>query len=276
MKAGVPSLERWHTPDVNLGGPALALVVVAALLAGCEKDETTPRDPVAEVRQAARATLAEPSTVMNVRVTSRTAEYLVRGTIEPARDRYHGKASFARGGEDAFPTPPIRIVSTGSEAYIGKPDLPGLRDRRCWFDPHLPIGSARGTASVQESLALVGITTRLLARATARARITDDADSQGRTRYEAWVDRSAAKAVYRHGDELFDARPKELARELQLPLGVETVSGHLSRISLELPRFESAAYLARFRGVESVSIEVSLTPTSRKLKLHPTNCIAME
>jgi hypothetical protein len=275
MRAGVSAPEWWQTRDVSLGRAALALVVLATLLAGCQKDEAT-RDPVADVRKAARATLSKPSTVMDIRVTSRTAEYLVRGRIELARDRYRGRASFARGGEDAFPTPPIRVVSTGPEAYIGEPDLPGLRRRRCWFDPHLPIGSAPGTASVQESLALVGIATRLLAQATERARITDDAGGEGRIRYEAWVDRSAAKAVYRHSDELFDARPKMLAHKLHLPLVVDTVGGHLSGISLELPRFESAAYLRRFQGIESVSIEVSLAPAESKLGLRPTRCIAME
>ena len=272
----VPGPKRWHTRDLKLGGVALATVLLAAVLAGCEKDEAI-RDPVADVRKAARATLSEPSTVMEVRVTSLRAEYLVRGRIEPARDRYHGTARFARGGEDAFPTPPIRVVSTGPEAYIGKPDLPGLRRRRCWFDPHLPIGTAPGTASVQEALALVGIATRLLAQATERARVADDpGDNERRTSYEAWVDRSAANAGYRRSDELFEARPKVLARKLHLPLAVDTVGGRLGTISLELPRFESAAYLRRFRGVESVSIDFSLTPSDRKLQLRPTRCIAME
>jgi hypothetical protein len=276
VSAGVPGPKRWHTRGVIVGGAAVATVVLAVLLSGCEGDEAI-RDPVAEVQKAARATLSEPSTVMDVRVASRRAEYVVRGRIEPARDRYHGTASFARGGEEAFPTPPIRIVGTGPEAYIGQPDLPGLRRRRCWFDPHLPIGSAPGTASVQESLALVGIATRLLAHATERARIRDDAEGgDGRTRYEAWVDRSAADAAYSHSDELFEAGPRELARELRLPLAVETVNGHVSGMSLELPRFESAAYLRRFRGIESVSVEISLTPADRKLKLRPTRCIAME
>lgn len=255
---------------------ALLMSLLGVLLAGCG-DEQVTRDPAAEVEKAARATLAERATI-DARVTSPRTEYSVRGLIQLARDRYYVKADFARGGRRAFPMPPLRVIGTGPEAYVGRPDLPGLGARKCWFDPHLPIGSAPGTVSVQEALALSATTTRLLADATERARITggDEAGGDGVATYEAWVDISSATPTYRNSDELFGSRPKRLAGELDLPLTVEAVDGSLSGLSLNLPHFESAAYLRRFRGVEPVSIEVSLTPTEHRLELRPPNCIAME
>lgn len=237
MRFGAAQRVRCQTRRVRCSRAVLA-VVVGALLAGCEKHEDVVVNPVVEVRKAARATLAEPSNFMDVRVTSKEAEYLVHGRIVLRRDRYVGEANFARGGEHAFPEPPIRVVSIGREPYIASPSLSGLNRRRCWFDPHLPIGSAPGTASVQESLALVGIVPRLLARATERAAVANDDGSaeDGPNRYEVWVDPDAAEAPYSDGDELFEARPKDLAREVDLPLTIETTGGHVSTISLTLPR----------------------------------------
>lgn len=122
---------------------------------------------------------------------------------------------------------------------------------------------------------------RLLANAAERARLASDQGGvvNGGTRYEAWVDPTAATVgdwPYRHGDELFGSGPKRLAGKLQRPVTVATVNGRLSGLSLELPRFRSAAFLPRFRGVESVSVEVSLSPSNGKLELRPPPCIAME
>jgi hypothetical protein len=277
MRAGAAQRVPCQARQVRLSRAAIA-VALGVFLPGCEKDEAVLVDPVAEVSRAARTTLSEPSTFMDVRVTSPKAEYSVRGRIALRSDRYVSVARFARGGEQAFPEPPIHIVSIGREPYIADPGLPGLGGRRCWFDPHLPIGSAPGTASVQESLALVGIVTRLLARAVERAAVAEDAalaDDRS-NRYEVWLDAAAARAPYSEGDELFEARPKALAREVDLPVTIETAAAHLSAISLTLPRFETSAYLRRYRGVGAVSIEVSLNPATQRLKLHPTNCLAME
>jgi hypothetical protein len=257
---------------------AQVAIVLGALLVGCGDDGVAP-DPLAEIRRAARATLAEPSMVIAARVTSRKSRYTVRGRIQAARDRYYARAGFARGGREAFPTPPFRIVGTGAQTYIGQADLPTFPDRpRCWFDPHLPIGSAPGTISVQESLALVAVVMRLLADGTEQARIAGDQEEaeDGGTRYDVWVDPSAATALRRHSDELFGSPPKRLTGALDLPVTAETIDGRLSRLSLELPRFESAAYLRRFRGRHASSIEVSLTRSERELELRPPQCIAME
>lgn len=277
METGVARSQLRHNLLMRLRG-TLALAVAAAVLAGCEKQsDETARDPVAEIKHAARATLAQPWNAMDVRVASRRTGYRVRGRIEPARDRYVGEARFVRGAKSAFPDPRISVIGTGPEAYIGQPDLPGLPNgRRCWFDPHLPIGSAARIASVQESLAVIGITTRLLAKATERAQIVSSESETGGTQYEVWVDRSVAKAIDPGSDELFAARPQELADEIRLPLVAHTLGGRLSRISLELPRFESSAFLRRFQGIASVSIEASLTPTDKRPNLRAPNCIAME
>jgi hypothetical protein len=60
---------------------------------------------------------------MDVRVTSKKAEYSVRGRIALRHDRDVGVVRFARGGEHAFPQPPIPIVSVGREQYIADPGL---------------------------------------------------------------------------------------------------------------------------------------------------------
>lgn len=272
---GFDSLARRGCHDESMWPSiALALAIVATLIAGCEKNEPAG-DPAAEIRRAARATLAQPWQAMDVRVTSRRTAYSVRGLIEPAAERYAGRASFTRGAEAVAPDPPFNIVGTGSEAYIGGANLIStFEDRRCWFDPHLPIGSAARTASVQESLALVGIVIRLLARATERAEVAHSEEAAAS--YRAWVDPEQAEALYSSGDELSEARPRELAGAIELPLGIETRANRLSRISLKLPRFEPAAFLRRYGGVATVSIEVSLRPTDKRPGLRTPNCIAME
>ena len=255
---------------------ALALTIVATLLAACEKEEPVG-EPVAEVTAAAREALREPWNATDVRVTSRRTAYSISGLIQPALDRYRATARFRRGEEAALPDPPFTIVSTGSEAYIAGADaIPTPGERRCWFDPHLPIGSAARTASVQESLALVGIVTRLLARATERAEVVRSEDATGRASYRAWVDPDQADALYGGGDELFEARPTELAGAIALPLEVEARGGRLSRISFELPQFEPAAFLRRYGGQASVSIDISLAPADRRPNLDMPGCIAME
>lgn len=271
---GADVIARRHCHDAAVRPSiALALAIVATSLAGCEKEEPVG-DPVPEVTAAAREALREPWHAMDVRVTSRRTAYSIAGLIQPAHDRYRARI---RRGEGAFPDPPFTIVSTGSEAYIAGADaIPTPGERRCWFDPHLPIGSAARTASVQESLALVGIVARLLARATERAEVVRSEDATGRASYRAWVDPDQADALYGGGDELYEARPTELAGAIGLPLEVEARRGRLSRISFELPQFEPAAFLRRYGGQASVSIDISLAPADRRPNLDMPGCIAME
>ena len=236
---------------------------------------------MAEVTRAARATLADTSTVVDGSVTGPGAEYSLSGRVVSARGRYRARVRFSRDPREGFPGRRFEIVGEivgqRAEAYVAPADRSGLRGRRCWLVPHLPIGSAPRIASAEEALALLGMVTRLLAEATERARIDESAEEgHGATRYEAWVDPSAARRLDRPRGGRVGTRPRQLANDIDLPLTVEAVGGRLSRLSLELSDYEPAAFRRRFEGAASVQIDLALAPSDNALKRHRPDCLAIE
>jgi hypothetical protein len=176
----------------------------------------------------------------------------------------------------------IQVIGVGGETYeigSGKPGFDNIELTACGFDPHAPIGSLGGAASIQEAVALVGIAARLLRDGTRTAELV--AEQAKRATYGVVVGPDAvsvAPAVQR-GDEVIVVDPPRLARPLA-PMRVTIDSGRLiRRLSLELRRFAPPSRgpgLARQRRRERVSITVSLSDFGRALEVRPPGCVAME
>jgi hypothetical protein len=256
-------------------------VAVAACAGGAEREER-PINPLAAVRDAAVTTLAAGPASMGIEVSSATTEYSVRGVIEAASDRFRARARVRRAPMTLHDGD-IQVIGVGGETYeigSGQPGFDNIQLTACGFDPHAPIGSLGGAASIQEAVALVGIAVRLLRDGTRTAeRLAEQAD-RGAT-YRVVVDPDAvsvAPAVQR-GDEVIVVDPPRLGRHLA-PMRVTVDSDRLvRRLSLGLRRFPPPSHgpgLARQRRRERVSIMVSLRDFGRELEVRAPSCVAME
>lgn len=78
----------------------------------------------------------------------------------------------------------------------GEPGFDNIELTDCGFDPHAPIGSLGGAASVQEALALVGVAVRLLRDGTRRAELVGEHTGRGAT-YRVVTDPSAVSVAPR-------------------------------------------------------------------------------
>jgi hypothetical protein len=143
--------------------------------------------------------------------------------------------------------------------------------RRCWFNPHLPVGSSHDTVSVEESVRLVGsIVESLRHELAAAAAVGGDA-------YEVRLEASAT----RPRDDFNDTGrrvwgDRELLTRVAGPIRV-TVGGSPAIASLEL-RLRNYRPEAQFGhpNPERASIRATLAPTDRRLRLRPPRCQALE
>jgi hypothetical protein len=265
-----------------------AVLGVAALAAGACRDEERhePRpgpNPVQRVREASLRTLGSGPASIKLTVASAGAFYSVRGAVEVATDRFRVRANVERAPITHF-DPVIKVIGLGAEAYQLEPrgdlDLLGPQDRECGFDPHAPIGSLPGTASVQETVALPAVAIRLL-RDGIRTATVVEALPGGGSIYRVVVDpaRAAVAPSARGGDELIDVDPRRLARHVA-PLRVTVdPNGFVRRLALKLRRFRPAfpgPRIRRERRRVDVSVTVSLSHFGRQLELRAPPCIAME
>jgi hypothetical protein len=258
------------------------LAIAAASCVSGDQREEPPSNAVAAVRDAAVRTLAAGPANIGIEVSSATTEYAVRGAIELATDRFRARARVERAPM-ALHDKDVELIGVGGETYEigrGEPGFDNITPTACGFDPHAPIGSLGGAASVQEAVALVGVAVRLLRDGTRTAELMSDHVDRGAT-YRVVTDPDAvsvAPAIQR-GDEVIVVDPPRLARHLA-PMRVTVDSGGLvSRLSLELRRFAPPSRgpgLARQRRRERVSITVSLGDFGRELEVRPPSCIAME
>jgi hypothetical protein len=258
------------------------LAIAAASCVSGDQREEPPSNAVAAVRDAAVRTLAAGPANIGIEVSSATTEYAVRGAIELTTDRFRARARVERTPMTLHDKD-VELIGVGGETYEigrGTPGFDNITLTACGFDPHAPIGSLGGAASIQEALALVGVAVRLLRDGTRRAEIVGERTDRGAS-YRVVTDPSAvsvAPAVQR-GDEVIVVNPPRLARNLA-PMRVTVDSGGLvTRLSLELRRFPPPSYrpdLARQRRRERVSIAVTLSDFGRELDVRPPSCIAME
>jgi hypothetical protein len=251
---------------------------------GCEngsKAEPPPPDAVTAVRQAAVSTLAGGAAKITIRVSSRTAAYSVRGAIELASATFRVRAHVMKAPMTHFANP-IQVIGVGGETYqLVDRDLTFQDVGRagCAFDPHSPVGSVGGAASVQEAVALVGVATRLLRDAPRKVTLVERR-GRGAAGYRVIVDpRAVSDPDARRGDEWIVVNPPRLARHLAPVRVTVDADGLIRRLSLELRRFPPPALgpgRAREQRRERVSISVSLGDFGRALKVKLPSCVAME
>jgi hypothetical protein len=266
---------------------AIVLALLACLVGACDSGREAEPDaglaPRAEpapaaVRAAARETLGAGPADIGIDVSSGTAAYTARGGIELAQDRFRVHVSVARAPLTHF-TPYFDVAGIGGETYLVQPpdiDPTG----RCWFDPHAPVGALGGAASLQEAVAVAGISVRLL-RDGVRSAERVGHDAGGGTSYQVSVDPGKARLAshsYR-GDELGIVGPRRLARHLGAMRVRVGRDGLVRRLSFELRRFRPARRgpgLVRERRRERVSIAIELSGYGRPLGVRAPRCIAME
>lgn len=224
-----------------------------------------------------------------------TAEFSARGGVELATDRFRVRASVKRAPITHLDRV-LDVVGVGGETYLARSaspaeiqngELVGTVERwitgtpeGCWFDPHAPVGSLGGAASVQEAMALAGVSVRLLRDGISTAALVRNHAGGGRT-YRVVADPSKASLApsARGSDEIRIVEPRRLARHLA-PMRVRVDSGGLvRRLSLALRRFwpsKRGPGLVRERRRERVSIAIALGEFGRALGVRAPRCVAME
>ena len=224
------------------------------------------------VSTAARATFAEPTLGIRVAVRSPAGSYRVRGLVEPRRGRFRVVLSGVH--ERGAPTAVIGLGGEGFEQTVSEGPLPGGGgDQRCWFNPHAPVGSFLGTASVEESVRLLGATLESLRGEIARTRVPTD-----RT-FSVGLRASAAKPR----DDFRDTRwrvwgDRRLFRRLNGPIQVrlDKTGSRVSNIRLRLRGYKAYSLSEADAGGRPVTISASLERSEKSLVLNPPNCQAIE
>jgi hypothetical protein len=276
--------RRTHGTGIATGVLVGLVALAVAACSDAERKEPSPGPrPAESVREAALRTLGAGPANIKLRVRSPTGLYSLRGAVELATDRSRMRADVERAPMTHF-DPVINMIGLGAETYELRPrgqlGLLETTDSDCGFDPHAPIGSLPGTASIQETVALPGVVVRLLRDGTRQATAVGTPAGGGAT-YRVVVDpaKAAVAPSARGGDEVIGVPPRRLARHLA-PLRV-TVDreGVVRRLALRLRRFRPAVLaprIVRERRRVDVSIAVWLSDFGRRLEVRAPPCIAME
>jgi hypothetical protein len=272
-------------PPVKRAVSALVLSVLAGLAltrCGSETNGETEREPASVVDEAARATFTPAPAAIAMKVGSRRDHYEASGLLEPASGRFRVRVRglalpFPRGGDRVV----VGTSGEGSETTyfvthesLGKP----ARSKRCWFNPHAPVGSNDPTASVEESVRLVGSVLESLRKEihTARELASEEEET---VEYAVALHPSAT-----HPRDDFDDTKRRvwgdrhLLTTLDGPIEI-TVSDHgtVAGLALGLRGYRPViGFGLRKRGPLPVSIQATISPTDRKLRLRQPGCLAME
>jgi hypothetical protein len=251
---------------------ALALLLAASVVA-CDGEDA--EDPARAVARAARTTFDREPGALSLRVRSPDASWAASGTIELARGRFRLEARGARG---VFVGPRTQtVVGTSGEGYESTFQIlhggfvDPHSDRRCWFNPHLPVGSSHNTLSVEESVRLVGAIVESLRKEIGRAAAADDGVYAVSLKPSATRPREdfheTARRVW--GD-------RRLLLRVTGPIrAVVGDGGRIESLDVELRGYRAGAQFRHPLPVP-VSIQATLASTDRPLRLHPPGCLAME
>jgi hypothetical protein len=269
---------------VNRALSALVLIVLAGVaLARCggETNGEPEPEPAGVVAQAARAIFTSAPAAIAMKIGSRRDNYEASGLIEPASGRFRVRVRglalpFPRGGDRV-------VVGTSGEGYettyfvthesLGNP----ARSERCWYNPHAPVGSNDRTVSVEESVRLVGSVLESLRKEIRKAR--ELASEEESVEYAVVLRPSAT-----HPRDDFDDMKRRvwgdrnLLTKLDRPIEV-VVSDHgtVAGLALGLRGYRPViGFGSRKRGPRPVSIQATISPADRELRLTQPGCLAME
>jgi hypothetical protein len=235
-------------------------------------DDASPTDPLAAVSEAGAQTFAEPTLALDLKVASPGARYEASGLIEPGEGRFRVELGEITSPSDYRPRIVIGLDGEGNETTVeettGRPFAEG--EERCWFNPHAPVGSFLGTASVEESVRLTGAVLESLGEEV-RSAVPAAGDA-----YEVVLDQSAT----RPRDDFRESKERvwgdrnllgQLAGPIEIALSAQ---GAVSRIALELRDYEPYEMIRP--PIRRVTIEATLAPTDEELVLDPPECQALE
>ena len=255
-----------------MGWASLIVAAVALALSGCaEKDEPAPPPAPASqvVAEAAAATFAERTTALTLRVSSGRARYDAEGPIDLGGGRFLVNLGEISSEDDFRVETVIGLDGEGFENTVQETTEPPFtlgEGRRCWFNPHSPVGSFLGTASVEESVRLVGAIVESLQGEIEAATLRGSAyavrlrPSAGRPRDDF---RERPSRVW--GD-------RALFAQLRGPILVGVDDGRVDRIALRLRDYQP--YVGK--PIARVSIAAELAPTDQRLESERPSCQAIE
>ena len=263
------------------GDAMRVLIFVLAGLAvatgvGCNDDspesesESSAADPLTAVSEAGTQTFARPVLSLSLRVTSPRAHYEASGLIEPKQGRF--RVELRDVSSPRANVAPDVVIGANGEGYeetfeetTEKPFSQG--GERCWFNPHSPVGSFLGTASVEESVRLTGAVLESLGEEV-RTAAPDAGDA-----YEITLDPSATHPRNDfHESKRRVWGDRNLLRQLEGSIEV-VLSGPdtVAEIAFGLRDYEP--YVRE--TIPRVRIEATLAPTDEELVIDPPTCQAL-
>jgi hypothetical protein len=259
----------------------MASVAVAGGL-GCgdssaPANEAQRADPLAAVSRAGTKTFREATLSLTLHVASASGRYEAVGLIEPGDGRFRVEVGAVSPPNEYAPEHVIGLGGEGFENTVAEQGHGPLGNgsKRCWFNPHSPVGSFLGTASVEESVRLTGAVIESLGDEVRSVEAADGA-------YAVNLDDSAT----RPRDDFHDTEERVWGdRDLltQVPGPIEVAlspGGTVDEIVVELRDYEPYPPI-RPRGertgpVPKVTVEATLAPTGEKLVVDPPECQAIE
>ena len=227
------------------------------------------------VSEAGFRTFGEQMLSLNLDVASPGADYEAAGLIEPGEGRF---SIGLRGVSSPSENRPSRVIGLGGEGFENTVEETiggfGQGRERCWFNPHAPVGSFLGTASVEESVRVIGAALESLGEEVSSARPTAN------RAYAVALDPSAA----RPRDDFRDRRKRvwgdrNLLGQLEGPIEIAlSADGRVAEIALGLRDYEpyDAEFLRERGPIPRATIMATLRPTDKKLVIDPPPCQAIE
>jgi hypothetical protein len=246
---------------------------------GCQDDssdsglpEEQTADPVAVVAEAGARTFGEPRLSLGLKVASPGAHYEVRGPVEPGEGRFRVEPEVVSSSAEIRLRTVIGLDGEGFENTVEETGgLPGQESRRCWFNPHAPVGSFLGTASVEESVRVVGAALESLGSEVSSARRADGES------YEVVLKASAAQP--RNDFRTTKERvwgDRNLLTQLAGPIEISvSEEGRVADVTLRLRGYEPYVPFQRDRSLD-VTIDATLASTNEELVIDPPDCQAIE
>jgi hypothetical protein len=264
------------------GLASLAAVLTSVAVAGglgcgdssAPANDAQRADPLAAVSRAGTKTFREATLSLTLHVASAGGRYEAAGLIEPGDGRFRVEVGAVSPPNEYAPEHVIGLGGEGFENTVAEGPLDN-GSKRCWFNPHSPVGSLLGTASVEESMRLTGAVLESLGNEVRSVEAADGA-------YGAVLDDSATRPP----DDFRDTEERiwgdrNLLAQLRRPIEVAlSPAGTVEEITVELRDYEpyevELAGDERAGPIPKVTIAATLAPTNEKLVVDPPECQAIE
>jgi len=260
----------------------VAAVAVAASVGstGCGGDDdpaaAQSADPMESVSTAGIRAMEQKVALLDLHVESGRASYDAEGPIELGKGRFKVELSDVTA-QNEDPSGPKVVIGTDGEGFENTfEETHGLfetqnQKERCWFNPHAPVGSFQGTASVEEAVRLTSAVVESLEDETLSAKPTGDS-------FDVELKPSAGEP---HSDFRETERriwgDRALLDRLNGPIEVGLSNdGSLERVALELRDYRPYSGLRKRNEIGRVSIEANYLSSGAKPSIDPPTCMALE